>query len=127
MYPSSRLSELSQCAVKLYYLRSDELILVFDFQLEKPGIILISLWPTLPGLNIHEKRFDMAKKTYDLLFKLLLIGDSGVGKTCLLFRFSDDAFNNTFISTIGNVNRYQNKNTSHCFSVVFSFSVPFLF
>uniref|UniRef100_A0ACB8G9B8 Ras- protein Rab-10 n=1 Tax=Sphaerodactylus townsendi TaxID=933632 RepID=A0ACB8G9B8_9SAUR len=42
----------------------------------------------------------MAKKTYDLLFKLLLIGDSGVGKTCVLFRFSDDAFNTTFISTI---------------------------
>ena len=29
----------------------------------------------------------MAKKTYDLLFKLLLIGDSGVGKTCILFRY----------------------------------------
>jgi len=43
----------------------------------------------------------MAKKTYDLLFKLLLIGDSGVGKTCILFRFSEDAFNTTFISTIG--------------------------
>ena len=40
-------------------------------------------------------------KTYDYLFKLLLIGDSGVGKTCLLFRFSEDAFNTTFIPTIG--------------------------
>jgi len=40
-------------------------------------------------------------KTYDYLFKLLLIGDSGVGKTCVLFRFSEDAFNATFISTIG--------------------------
>uniref|UniRef100_A0A3Q2YK86 Ras-related protein Rab-13 n=1 Tax=Hippocampus comes TaxID=109280 RepID=A0A3Q2YK86_HIPCM len=40
-------------------------------------------------------------KTYDYLFKLLLIGDSGVGKTCVLFRFSEDAFNSTFISTIG--------------------------
>lgn len=40
-------------------------------------------------------------KTYDHLFKLLLIGDSGVGKTCVLFRFSEDAFNSTFISTIG--------------------------
>ena len=40
-------------------------------------------------------------KNYDHLFKLLLIGDSGVGKTCILFRFSDDAFNTTFISTIG--------------------------
>eukprot|EP00056_Hartaetosiga_gracilis_P001459 m.45025 g.45025 ORF g.45025 m.45025 type:complete len:207 (+) comp10649_c0_seq1:91-711(+) len=43
----------------------------------------------------------MTQKAYDYLFKLLLIGDSGVGKTCLLFRFSDDAFNSTFISTIG--------------------------
>jgi Ras-related protein Rab-8A len=40
-------------------------------------------------------------KAYDYLFKLLLIGDSGVGKTSVLFRFSDDAFNSTFISTIG--------------------------
>jgi len=42
-----------------------------------------------------------SKKQYDLLFKFLLIGDSGVGKTCILYRFSDDAFNTTFISTIG--------------------------
>lgn len=40
-------------------------------------------------------------KAYDYLFKLLLIGDSGVGKTCLLFRFSEDNFNQTFIATIG--------------------------
>lgn len=45
-------------------------------------------------------RVSMAK-TYDFLFKLLLIGDSGVGKTCILVRFSEDAFNSTFISTIG--------------------------
>lgn len=78
----------------------------------------------------------MAKKTYDLLFKLLLIGvsianrwismskgwtqrifwwlwnllcfkDSGVGKTCILFRFSDDAFTSTFISTIGEWNSWE--------------------
>lgn len=54
----------------------------------------------------------MAKKTYDLLFKLLLIGDSGVGKTCVLFRFSDDAFNTTFISTIGKMTR------GHCHRVI---------
>ncbi|XP_062512551.1 ras-related protein Rab-8A-like isoform X2 [Corticium candelabrum] len=41
-------------------------------------------------------------KTYDYLFKLLLIGDSDVGKAKILFRISKDAFNLTFISTIGN-------------------------
>lgn len=51
--------------------------------------------------NKETRTRTMAKKTYDLLFKLLLIGDSGVGKTCILFRFSDDAFTSTFISTIG--------------------------
>jgi len=38
---------------------------------------------------------------YDYLIKLLLIGDSGVGKSCLLLRFSDDTFTTNFITTIG--------------------------
>ncbi len=48
----------------------------------------------------------MAKKTYDLLFKLLLIGDSGVGKTDILFKLASDAFNTTFISTTGLIHLY---------------------
>jgi len=38
---------------------------------------------------------------YDHLFKILLVGDSGVGKSSLLLRFTDDMFQDTFISTIG--------------------------
>ena len=38
---------------------------------------------------------------FDYLFKLLLIGDSNVGKTCILFKFSDETFNTSYISTIG--------------------------
>ncbi|XP_033733922.1 ras-related protein Rab-1A-like isoform X2 [Pecten maximus] len=38
---------------------------------------------------------------YDYLFKYLLIGDSGVGKSSLLLRFADDVFSDTYIYTIG--------------------------
>ena len=43
----------------------------------------------------------MAARIYDYLFKVLLIGDSGVGKSSIMLRFSEDAFNETFLATIG--------------------------
>ncbi|KAJ6872450.1 hypothetical protein NC651_031532 [Populus alba x Populus x berolinensis] len=43
----------------------------------------------------------MTNKKNDYLFKLLLIGDSGVGKSCLLLRFADDSYIESYISTIG--------------------------
>jgi len=42
----------------------------------------------------------MAKK-YDHLVKLMLIGDSGVGKTAILVRFVDNEFTPSFMTTIG--------------------------
>lgn len=40
-------------------------------------------------------------KEYDVLFRLLLLGDSGVGKTCMLRRFTESEFDASHISTIG--------------------------
>ena len=53
----------------------------------------------VPGLRVAG--MPPAGKEYDFLIKLLLIGDSGVGKSCLLVRFSDDAFSASYITTIG--------------------------
>jgi len=39
--------------------------------------------------------------TYDVQVKLLLLGDSGVGKTSLMTRFSEDKFSSTMLSTAG--------------------------
>ena len=35
------------------------------------------------------------------LLKIMLIGNSGVGKTCILSRFSSDSYNQSYISTVG--------------------------
>lgn len=38
---------------------------------------------------------------YDYLFKILIIGNSGAGKSCMLLRFADDSYTESFITTIG--------------------------
>lgn len=40
--------------------------------------------------------------TYDITGKVMLLGDSGVGKTCFLIQFKDGAFlSGTFLATVG--------------------------
>jgi len=46
------------------------------------------------------KRMNSSKKA-DYQFKLVLIGDTGVGKSCILLRFADDTFSGAYLSTIG--------------------------
>ncbi|XP_017052109.1 ras-related protein RIC1 [Drosophila ficusphila] len=38
---------------------------------------------------------------HKFLFKILVLGDSGVGKTCLLMRFVDDRFTGKYVCTVG--------------------------
>lgn len=58
-------------------------------------------------------------KQFDFLFKLLLIGDSGVGKTCIIYRFAENKFDPTFITTIGIDFKLRTVEIGkHCFALV---------
>ncbi|TFY67400.1 hypothetical protein EVG20_g3955 [Dentipellis fragilis] len=63
----------------------------------RPLILLLALAHTFYA----RQPVNMPPPHYDFLIKLLLIGDSGVGKSCLLLRFCDDAWTPSFITTIG--------------------------
>lgn len=43
----------------------------------------------------------MASQDYDFIFKVLLIGNSSVGKSSLLIRYVDDIYHDAFVPTIG--------------------------
>jgi len=59
-----------------------------------PMLLLLVLLPTLITLHLQNSE-------YDFLFKVLLIGNSGVGKSSLLVRFAEDTFTESFMPTIG--------------------------
>ena len=42
-------------------------------------------------------------ETFDALMKIVIIGDTSVGKTCLVLRYTQDLFRENFLSTIGKV------------------------
>ena len=46
-------------------------------------------------------RMSAPHKQHDHLFKLLIIGNAGVGKSSILVRFADNIFTQSYITTIG--------------------------
>jgi len=38
---------------------------------------------------------------YDYLFKIVMVGDPGVGKSSVLLRFADEMYNENYYATIG--------------------------
>ena len=61
----------------------------FKPRLVRLPVICILIWPLV--LSYFS----------DYLFKMLIIGNSGVGKSCLLLRYAENSFNENFFNTIG--------------------------
>lgn len=40
-------------------------------------------------------------REYDYLFKVVIVGNSSVGKSSILRRFADDSFQESYLATIG--------------------------
>ncbi|XP_014244152.1 ras-related protein Rab-37-like isoform X1 [Cimex lectularius] len=54
------------------------------------------------GGTVRQPRHSISQETCDHVCKVMLLGDSGVGKTCILVRFRDNLFlSGNFISTVG--------------------------
>lgn len=46
-------------------------------------------------------KMEKKRSSFDYLFKIVLVGDLAVGKTCILLRFKEDTFNPCTKNTIG--------------------------
>lgn len=44
---------------------------------------------------------DAGDQNFDYMFKILIIGNSSVGKTSFLVRYAEDSFTSAFVSTVG--------------------------
>ncbi|VDM32664.1 unnamed protein product [Hydatigera taeniaeformis] len=44
---------------------------------------------------------DASDQNFDYMFKILIIGNSSVGKTSFLVRYAEDSFTSAFVSTVG--------------------------
>lgn len=54
--------------------------------------------------SVQDSRYgqkENSDQNFDYMFKLLIIGNSSVGKTSFLFRYADDSFTSAFVSTVG--------------------------
>ena len=80
----------------------------------------ITVFPWTSGRVLRPVSLDLLQqnmaesKDFDKTFKILVLGDSGVGKSCLIFRFTDDIFSDSYISTIGKVCRISQLDEERC-------------
>ena len=65
-------------------------------ELSEPTVLLPAA-----GSQIFQRSTMVDVGHFDHIFKILLIGDAGVGESSILLRFTDDAFEEHLASTIG--------------------------
>ncbi|XP_051114709.1 GTP-binding protein YPTM2-like isoform X2 [Andrographis paniculata] len=96
---SSPVKNTVNCAIgSLYYLCNS----TTKNEILKPEVVdAIKRFAAAGAVNVSFSNLAQAFLDNDYLFKMLLIGDSGVGKSCLLLRFADDSYLESYISTIG--------------------------
>ena len=60
---------------------------------------------------------------YDSTFKILVLGDSGVGKTCLIYRYTEGIYSDVYVSTIGELFSLM---MIHCTKICHTATSPFV-
>ncbi|KAF5181175.1 Ras-related protein rab-2a [Thalictrum thalictroides] len=65
--------------------------------------MLVLLLASLSSLKEkkHCAKFILHKMSYEYLFRLIIIGDSSVGKSCLLLQFTEERFQPFYNNTVG--------------------------
>ena len=60
-----------------------------------------SQYTTLKDDGYSNRKKPHKSKDYDCFMKIVLVGSTGVGKSSVMLRFTDDKFNETYVNTIG--------------------------
>lgn len=82
-----------------YYVRYDNKIAILRITFFGSESVLL-----LQMASANDARYGQKESTdqnFDYMFKILIIGNSSVGKTSFLFRYADDSFTPAFVSTVG--------------------------
>ncbi|KAK2916812.1 hypothetical protein Q8A67_001186 [Cirrhinus molitorella] len=83
-----------------YAFPREEVPVVFIGARDKASSIRVKM-ASVTDSRLQPSQKDAADQNFDYMFKLLIIGNSSVGKTSFLFRYADDSFTSAFVSTVG--------------------------